>query len=113
MWFTLALIGYFFLAAVFVLDKFILTKSVHAPAVYTFYSTIFMLGALIALPFGAGFLQGMDWVWAILSGVAFGLGLWAMFRALGQSEASHMSPFIGATVTLATYFSQASSSVSG
>ncbi|PIT86303.1 MAG: hypothetical protein COU33_03940 [Candidatus Magasanikbacteria bacterium CG10_big_fil_rev_8_21_14_0_10_43_6] len=103
MWLITSLIGYFCLALVFVLDKFILTKSVPTSSVYTFYSTIFMFGALLAWPFGVELLHGIDWVWAVTSGVSFGFGLWAMYIALTYSETSHLSPFIGALITVFIY----------
>ena len=103
MWFLIAFAGYFLLAIVVILDKFILTKSVSKPIVYTFYSTIFMFGALFAWPFGVQLLVGMDWMAAIISGVTFGLGLWTLFIAMKKSEASHISPFNGAVITIATY----------
>ncbi|OGH67445.1 MAG: hypothetical protein A3J66_02685 [Candidatus Magasanikbacteria bacterium RIFCSPHIGHO2_02_FULL_47_14] len=102
-WFFLALLGYFFLAIVFVLDKFILTRSVQQPVVYAFYSTIFMFGAIILWPFGAELLQGQDWAVAALSGLAFGFGLWAMFLAVKRGEASHVNPFIGSVVSIGTF----------
>jgi drug/metabolite transporter (DMT)-like permease len=103
MWFIVAFIGYFFLAVVFVLDKFILTKKVSKPVVYTFYSTIFMFVILLAWPFGVGLLRGIDWWWAICSGVSFGFALWAFFISLEKGEASHISPFNGAFITIFTY----------
>jgi len=103
MWFIAAFTGYFLLATVVILDKFILTKSVSKPIVYTFYSTIFMFGALLAWPLGVEFLRGIDWIWAIFSGITFGFGLWALFIAMRKGEASHISPFNGAIVTIATY----------
>ncbi len=102
-WFFLALLGYFFLAVVFILDKFILTKSVQRPVVYAFYSTIFMFGAFILWPFGAELLHGQDWFIAILSGLTFGFGLWAMFVAVKRGEASHVNPFIGSVVSIGTF----------
>lgn len=102
-WFLLAILGYFLLAVVFVLDKFILTKSVSNAAVYTFYSTIFMFGALLAYPFGVELLSGADWFWAGVSGVAFGLALWVMYIAVKIGETSHITPFVGAWITIATY----------
>jgi uncharacterized membrane protein len=102
-WFVIAILGYTLLAVVFILDKFIVTKSVK-PVVYAFYSTIFMFGALFALPFfGWGVLSGMDWFWAIVSGVAFGFGMWALFVAVKKGEATHINPFNGAMVTIFTY----------
>jgi drug/metabolite transporter (DMT)-like permease len=102
-WFFIALLGYLLLAVVFVLDKFILTKSIGNPAVYTFYSTIFMLAALVAYPFGVELLQGVDWLWAIVSGVTFGFALWSMFIAVKKGEASHINPFIGGFITIFTF----------
>ncbi|MDP2692599.1 MAG: DMT family transporter [bacterium] len=103
MWFAFAFLGYFLLAVVFILDKLILTKSVSKPVVYTFYSTIFLFGALLAWPFGVELLGGVDWIIAILSGVSFGLALWALFVGLKKGETSHISPFNGAFVTIFTY----------
>lgn len=103
LWFWVAIIGYFLLAIVFVLDKMILTKSVSTPAVYAFYSTIFMFGAFVALPFGAHMLTGIDWLLALVSGLAFGFGLWTMYEAVALGEASHVDPFIGGIVTISTF----------
>ena len=103
MWLFLALFGYLLLAVVSVLDKFILSKSVATPAVYTFYSTIFMLAVLLAVPFGVGVLHGQAWGWAVVSGVSFGFGLHTMFLAVKRGEASHVSPFIGAVTAIATF----------
>lgn len=104
MWFFLALLGYVLLAFVFILDKFILTESVGKPVVYTFYSTIFLFGALLLFPFlGYVPLVGVDWLWALVSGLGFGFGLWTLFLAVKQGEASHINPFNGAVVTIATF----------
>lgn len=103
MWFIFALLGYFLLAVVFILDKLILTKAVGKPVVYTFYSTIFMFGALAAWPLGVEFLRGSDWWWALVSGVAFGLALGTLFMAVKEGEASHINPFNGAIITIATF----------
>ncbi|MBT3817468.1 MAG: EamA family transporter [Candidatus Magasanikbacteria bacterium] len=102
-WFFVALLGYILLGIVFVLDKFILDKSVSKPVVYTFYSTIFMFAALLALPFGVEFLVGVDWIIAAIAGIGFGLGLWWMYKAVSIGETSHMSPFIGAGIIVFIY----------
>jgi len=103
LWLLLALIGYVALAVVFVLDKLILTKTLDNPVVYTFYSTIFMFAALLAFPFGVGMLHGIDWLWAIVSGVTFGFGLWTLFIAVKKGEATHVNPFIGALITIVIF----------
>lgn len=104
MWFLIAIFGYFLLAIVFILDKLIVQKSVSKPAVYTFYSTIIMFSALAVLPFiGFDLLAGRDWLWAIVSGVAFGLALWTFYLALHYGEITHVGPFNGAMVTIFLY----------
>jgi drug/metabolite transporter (DMT)-like permease len=103
-WFLIAFIGYFFLALTFVLDKFILTKTVSKPVVYTFYSTVFSFLIILAYPFGVVFLNtNFDWLVALLSGLAFGLAMWTQFVAVKNSEASHVNPFLGGVVTIFTY----------
>ena len=99
-WFFIAILGYFFLALTFVLDKFILSKSVKKPVVYTFYSTIIFFGALFAFPFGVELLQGYDWGLALVSGLSLGFGLWTLFIAVDKGETSHISPFQGAIVII-------------
>ena len=104
MWLLLAIIGYFILALVIILDKLVVSKSAQKPIVYTFYSTIFMFGALLALPFlGWGMLNGVDWLWAIGSGVAFGLALWLLYLGVNEGETSHISPFNGAIFTVGIF----------
>lgn len=103
MWFLFALAGYFLLAIASVLDKFILSKSLGSPVVYTFYSTIFLLLAFAAVPFGAPAPMGLDLFYAFVVGFLFALGLLTFFIALKHGETSHMSPFVGGVVTIATY----------
>lgn len=103
MWLISALIGYILLAVVFILDKHILAQEVRKPIVYTFYSTIFLLAlglAWIFIPFETSLSY---WLWSLVSGFTFGLGLHCMFVAVSKSEASHLDPFIGAMVTMATF----------
>lgn len=102
MWFASALIGYALLAAVFILDKRILTAELKHPVVYTFYSTVFLLAvgaAWLVVPF---ITDPSLLALSLMSGLAFGGALWLMFIALKKSEASHLDPFIGAVITLGT-----------
>ncbi|MCB9798906.1 EamA family transporter [Candidatus Nomurabacteria bacterium] len=103
MWLFVSLVGYFLLALVFVLDKKILTSNVQSPVVYTFYSTIFMFAAFLVYPFGVERLLGIDMVIALISGLTFGFAMWTMFIAVQKGEASHIDPFIGGIVTIATF----------
>ena len=102
MWFWAALIGYFLLSVVFILDKLILTENVSKSSVYTFYSTIFLLPVFILIPFVSP-LVGLDWIWGIISGITFGLALWALYEAVRIGEASHINPFNGAVVSISIF----------
>jgi len=104
LWFVIAIIGYTSFAITFILDKIIVSEKLNKPIIYTFYSTIFMFGALFVLPFlGFPMLWGIDWLWALISGLAFGFGLWTLFIALKNDETTHISPFNGAFVTIFVY----------
>lgn len=104
LWISIALVGYFFLAVTFILDKYILSGSnVGRPSVYAFYSTIIMWGALVLLLINPGIFSIRDIMIGLGSGVAFGFGLYFLYIAVKGGEASHVNPFNGAIVTLATY----------
>ena len=101
MWLVVSLAGYSILVAVAILDKFILNKVVSKPAVFVFYSTIFILPLALLIPFGVGFLNGSQgWNIAILSGITFGFGLWVLYAGFRESEISHAGPLLGAAVAL-------------
>ncbi len=99
----IAIIGYFLLAIVVLLDKKILTTAVAQPIVYTFYSTVFLLGLFLLLPFHSVQMTPQTVIYAGLSGISFGFALWTMFVAIKHGEASHSGPFIGAFITLASF----------
>jgi drug/metabolite transporter (DMT)-like permease len=103
MWLILGLLGSLAFAIVGVMDKFIISKSVARPVVYTFYSTIIALIAFIAIPFGAGFPTGIiEFCIYLASGLLFGFGLWAMYVSFAKSEVSHVGPLIGAATAFFT-----------
>lgn len=104
MWLVYSLVGYTLLAFVFILDKRILSKNHTSPAVFAFYSTIFLLAVGLVWLFGVPLLSNTrDWLLALVSGFTFGLGLLLMYKAVEKNEASHMDPFIGAVITIATF----------
>ena len=100
----LSIIGYGVLAVVAVMDKFLLSQAKVQPALYTFYSTVFVLPVVLLYPFGVTNLAGFDWLLALLSGITFAFGLWAMFLGFEKSEVSHVGPLIGAATPLFVLF---------
>ncbi len=99
--FIIASIGYAFMAAVAILDKSILSKSLGVSS-YAFYSTVFFLGAFLLLPFSETISIGA-FVWALISGLGFGFATWAMFLGLRRGEAAHIVPFIGAVTAVGVF----------
>jgi drug/metabolite transporter (DMT)-like permease len=97
MWLFIAIVGYIILGIVGILDKFILSKSVPRPAVFVFYSSIFVLPILLLVPFGLQWIVGArDWLIAAVAGVTFALALWTMYKGFLVSEVSHVGPLVGA-----------------
>lgn len=105
MWLFFAISGYLLSVVVSITDKLILSKVDLKPAVFVFYSTIFVLPLAFLLPFDVSYPQGiLPWTGAILSGVTFVLGLWTMYLAVKQSEISHIGPLIGAVIPVFIFF---------
>lgn len=95
-WIALAVVGYFFNAIVALVDKTLLgQKRLDDPAVYTLAISCLGLLVLVLAPFGWQEPSLWGWVWGLLSGLCFTLGLWAMFVVLKTGEASRIPAFIG------------------
>lgn len=100
-YFFIAAVGYALMAAVAILDKFILSKSLRV-STYAFYSTVFFFGAFLLLPFSEPITLNAFW-WALASGLGFGFATWTMFLGLRYGEATHVVPFIGAVTAVFVY----------
>lgn len=104
-WLLIAIVAYFLVALEVVLDKFLLTsKRVSHPAIYAFYSGVLSLATLfIFFPFGFHFV-GAAKIWPyLLAGMVFTYGILSLFFALNKSEASRVTPVVGAVVPIVTY----------
>ncbi len=51
MWLVITISFYFILAAVFLVDKYLLTGSISNPKIYTFYVGVLGIGVLVLAPF--------------------------------------------------------------
>ncbi len=107
MMFVFAALGSYFLGALTViLDKFLLgSKRISSAPVYSFYIGVFGLFALLFIPF-AGFSVPDCWqIFLSLSGgMLFSFGILALYFAIKKSEASRVSPIVGAIIPVVTYF---------
>lgn len=116
MWLILAISSYFFLALASFLDKYILGGALPSPKIYTFYTGILSLLAILIIIFG-GFLSldslpllqrffpgGLDFLFipelslillSLLTGIIFLLALLVYFKGIHSFEVSRIAPAVG------------------
>lgn len=98
-------VAYLLLALEIVLDKFLLSsRRVSHPAVYAFYSATLGIFAFALFPFGFHLIGFSAFALRTLGGVIFVFGLLSLFFALKKSEASRVTPVVGAVVPSVIFF---------
>ncbi len=95
MWLVIVVVAYFLNAIAAVVDKFLISKKISNPAVYTFYITIWGLLAMILAPWGFGWYGWGQFFANMVGGVAFAYALLFLFKALAKNDSSRITPFIG------------------
>lgn len=104
LWLIIAIVAYFILAVVFLLDKYLLTSSIPNPRIYAFYVGILGIGVLILLPFtNFYFLTIPDIFVAFISGATFVIGILWFFKGLKEFEASRIVPAVGGLLPIFTF----------
>lgn len=103
-WFFIAVASQAANAVVQLLDKFLLTKKFPRPAVLAFWTAVTSgLGIVFAFV-DFNFFPGWKLlVLSLASGAAFTVALQFFYMALKEGEASHISPFVGGLVPVATF----------
>jgi drug/metabolite transporter (DMT)-like permease len=95
-WFLFAILGYFLMALVGVIDKFLLAqRPTTKPAVYTFYVGLLSIFALVLAPFGFSWPGFGQFLISMLAGGLFIFGLLYLFRALDIGSASRVLAAFG------------------
>jgi drug/metabolite transporter (DMT)-like permease len=103
-WFWVVITGHLFNAGAFVIDKYLLSKSVPNPVVYSYYIGLLGLAALILLPFGV-VVPGVSQVFiAFLAGILFIVALLFFFSALKYGDTSTVVPLIGGVQPIIIFF---------
>lgn len=102
-WMLVALGGYFFMAVAALLDKYLLSGPIKAPAVYAFFVSLFSLFALFFVPFGFQFFGWQTTGLFLLSGMLFLYGLVAFYDAVQQWEVSRIAPLVGTAVSVVAF----------
>ncbi len=89
------LLGYFFNVLSILGDKFIVEKAVSAPLTYTFYVGALGLVTFFLIPFGFSLPPQTAIFYSLGSGLAYLLGLFTLYTALADDEASIITPMVG------------------
>ena len=101
---TIALVAYFILAVVGIIDKFLLSKVITDNRLYTFLIGVLGLLVFLAIPF-------VDFSWPgffgfvidSISGVFLIAALFLFYKALQEGEASLVIPFIGGGLPIVVF----------
>ncbi len=95
LWLFLVIIAQFVNALVFVIDKYLLTKEIPRPIVYTFYIATLGLVVLLAAPWGLYWPSLGQLLIALVAGALYSAALLAFFSVLKVEETSRIVPYIG------------------
>jgi uncharacterized membrane protein len=95
LWVILALIAYFLLAIVGVIDKKILSSPLLNPLAYAFYAGLLPIVAIIFWLFDFSFLSPLYTIFAILGGATFFVGIFFLFEAIIKGEISRVITIVG------------------
>ncbi len=104
LWIIFAILSYFLLAAVSLIDKIILSGPIKTPMIYAFLTGIFGgLGALILLPFSNFFSLAVPVIFfGLFSGAIWIFAIFFLYQALKKYDASTIIPAIGGLLPLFT-----------
>lgn len=95
LWLIVIVIAYLLNASATAIDKFLLSKKIPNPAVYAFFISALSVLGVVLIPFGFHSIPFLQIVIALLTGVVFTFAYLFMFKALGENEASRITPFMG------------------
>jgi len=96
LWLIVVTIAYLFYAAVFVIDKYILSRPMPHPIVFAFYVCVLSLLVIVLIPFGFVMPNGSEIFWSLLAGLVQVIATIMLYKVLNKGEVSRVVPFIGA-----------------
>jgi hypothetical protein len=103
-WLIVAISSYLILAAVFLVDKYLLTGSIPNPKVYTFYVGTLGILVLVFAPFVGFYIPTIPQIiLAFSAGAIYIYALFWFYKSLQLFEASRVVPAIGGLTPLFTF----------
>ncbi|MBI2462899.1 MAG: hypothetical protein HYV65_01540 [Candidatus Spechtbacteria bacterium] len=102
LWIFLAILAYFLLAVSSLADRYLLAGPLQRPLVYTFYTGITGIAAVIFIPFG--FFVPQLWIIALsfAAGIISVLALFALYHTTLHGNVSRVVPLVGAFLPIMT-----------
>ncbi len=104
-WLLVTISAYFLLAVVFLIDKYLLSKEIPNPVLYSFFIGLSGVLLLPFIPFINFVIPGIfQIILSFLAGISSVIGLYWFFKALKDFEASRVVPAVGGLVPLFSFF---------
>ena len=103
-WIVVSLVAYLLLSLCFILDKFLLKKSIPKPAVYAFYMALLSSGVLFLIPFGVRWVNFSFFIRSSFFGIIFIWALVYFYKAVKKNQISKVAPLVGTVTQIATFF---------
>jgi len=101
-WLVVAIVAHFIFALVFIVDKFLLSKTVLQPRAYAFYVGLLGIFALLLIPFGFTLLPAGQIAASLIAGVLFVLAILFFYKLIQIGEVSRITPIVGGAVPVFT-----------
>lgn len=104
LWLLATAAAYFILAAVFLVDKYLLTGPIGNPKVYAFYVGVLSVSAVLLIPFVEfGLPTPYQLGLSLAAGAFFVLGIYWFYKAIGLFEVSRVAPAVGGFLPILTF----------
>ncbi len=101
-WIIIAITSHFLTAIVFILDKFIVSKTAIRPVIYSFYVGILGGFTILLFPFGFELISLKQIIISFMAGILFIFATLYFYRAIKLSDVSKIIPIIGGAIAIFT-----------
>ncbi|MFZ5559517.1 MAG: EamA family transporter [Patescibacteria group bacterium] len=99
-WLLIVILAHLFYALIFIIDKYIISRPLPHPIVYTFYIGILSICVWVLALFGFSFPSGYEILLILLAGISQVIGCIYFYKALNLGEVSRIVPFVGSFVAI-------------
>ncbi|PJE57557.1 MAG: hypothetical protein COU82_01440, partial [Candidatus Portnoybacteria bacterium CG10_big_fil_rev_8_21_14_0_10_38_18] len=99
-WLIIVILAHLFYALIFIIDKYIISRPLPHPIVYTFYVSVLSIFVWVLIPFGFSFPSSTQIILVLLGGIVQVAGCIFFYKALNVGEVSRIVPFVGSFVAI-------------